>query len=265
VEFGITIVTYAKAAKLMQPTNRALDRPSFRTQSAAVGCVAFCQHRFDFLGPQLLTMWFRIVSPVALDTIGPLAWLPWFAADARNLLNQRQQLRDVVFVRPRYRGCEGNPLGIGDDMVLAAELAAIGRIAARFFPPCTARTELESIRARDQLILSAPCKRASNVWCSLSQTPRRCQARNRRQAVMPQPQPSSWGSNSQGIPVFSTNKIADNVSRLPTGFRPGYRRRRFFGGGNTGSITAHNSSSKIGFAMLAPPCAGESIAVDCKC
>jgi hypothetical protein len=36
--------------------------------------------------------------------------------------------------------------------------------------------------------------------------------------------------------------------------RPGYRRRRRFGSGNNGSINFHSSSSKIGFAMVVPPC-----------
>jgi hypothetical protein len=31
--------------------------------------------------------------------------------------------------------------------------------------------------------------------------------------------------------------------------------RRFFGGGTNGSMIAHNSSSKTGLAMTAPPCA----------
>jgi hypothetical protein len=41
---------------------------------------------------------------------------------------------------------------------------------------------------------------------------------------------------------------------LSIGFRPGFRRRRFLGGGNNGSISFHNPSSKIGRAIAVPPC-----------
>jgi hypothetical protein len=53
--------------------------------------------------------------------------------------------------------------------------------------------------------------------------------------------------------------MADNAARFSTGLRPGYRRRRRFGLGNKGSINAHNSSSRIGFAMTAPPCAASTL------
>jgi hypothetical protein len=45
--------------------------------------------------------------------------------------------------------------------------------------------------------------------------------RSPRQAVMPQPKPSSCGKCSQPIPVWSTNKIPCNASRSSNGFRPG--------------------------------------------
>lgn len=44
----------------------------------------------------------------------------------------------------------------------------------------------------------------------------------------------------------STNRIPPSASRLPIGLRPRCRFRRRFGGGNSGSITAHKSSSTSG-------------------
>jgi hypothetical protein len=36
--------------------------------------------------------------------------------------------------------------------------------------------------------------------------------------------------------------------------------RRFFGGGKSGSMNFHNTSSKIGLAITAPPCAAMNLA-----
>jgi hypothetical protein len=40
------------------------------------------------------------------------------------------------------------------------------------------------------------------------------QSRSRRQQVIPEPKPSSWGRNSQRIPVSSTNRIPHSTLRL---------------------------------------------------
>jgi hypothetical protein len=46
------------------------------------------------------------------------------------------------------------------------------------------------------------------------------QSRSRRQQVIPLPQPISWGRYSQGMPVFSTNKIPVSAARSGTRGRP---------------------------------------------
>jgi hypothetical protein len=53
--------------------------------------------------------------------------------------------------------------------------------------------------------------------------------------------------------------MAESTARFSTGLRPGYRRRRFFGLGNKGSINAHNLSSRIGVAVTTPPCAAKTV------
>ena len=60
---------------------------------------------------------------------------------------------------------------------------------------------------RLQSIALARPSRTSSARCSRSQTPASCQSRSRRQQVMPEPQPISWGSIAQGMPVRSTKRM----------------------------------------------------------
>ena len=77
--------------------------------------------------------------------------------------------------------------------------------------------------------------------------PASCQSRKRRQQVMPDPHPSSWGSISQGMPLRNTNKMPTkhllSASRglPPLGFG--------FKVGINGSINSHNLSGKSSAAI----------------
>jgi len=261
VDVIATFAADAEAAELMQPADRSFDDPTKDAQATAMFCVSSRQHRLNTPTSQLLAMSMRVVSAIALNPLGTLPWPAALAAHRRNRVDQRQKLGHVVTVGSGYRGCERNAVSVGDQMMFAAGFAAIRWIGSRFFPPCTARTDEESTTARDQSIRSASCRCASSASWIFCHTPLRCQAYKRRQAVMPLPQPSSCGRCSQGSPVLSTNKIADKAWRFAIGLRPGYRLRRFFGGGKSGSMIFHNLSSKIGLAMTAPPCAAMNLAI----
>jgi hypothetical protein len=255
-----SFTAYAEPAKLVQPTDRPFDDPTVDAQATAMLRIAFCQDRFDSAVSQLLAMAGGVVRAIPLHSIRALSWAAAFPTNWRNRVYQRQQLSDVVGIRASQRGREGNAVGIRGQVMLAAGFTAICWIGSRFFPPCMARTEEESTITRDQSRRSASRNRTKRTsWISFH-TPLRCQACKRRQAVIPDPQPSSCGKRSQGRPVLSTNKIAHKTLRLSIGLRPACRLRRFFGAGSNGSIIAHKSSSKIGFAMTAPPCAAMTLA-----
>jgi len=95
--------------------------------------------------------------------------------------------------------------------------------------------------ARDQSNCPAACSSASNSSCSRDHTPAVFHSSSRRQHVIPEPNPSSWGRNSHWIPVCSTNKIPHNTCRSGNRLRPGLRNRRGLTG-NNGSMRCHNSS-----------------------
>jgi hypothetical protein len=190
-----------------------------------------------------------IVSPVALHPGRLVTRRAWPSTDGRHRIDQRQQLRDVRAVGGGQRRAERYPLRVSENMMLRPGLAAIGRVRSSFFPPRSARSEALSTTARSKS--SRPRRRSSarSPACTRVQTPRRCQAANRRQQVTPDPQPISLGSIFQGMPLRSTNKMPVRTARSGIGFRPAWRRFRGRRLGSKGSIRFHNSSSSNGLAM----------------
>jgi hypothetical protein len=91
--------------------------------------------------------------------------------------------------------------------------------------------------------------RSNSTWCSRDHRPACCQSRNRRQQLIPLPQPISAGKYSHGRPVRSTKMIPVKACRSGIGGRPPFGRGGR--GGSSGATTAHNSSVTSSFAMSA--------------
>jgi hypothetical protein len=253
VDIGTPLKANPQATELVKPTVRALDHPSEDAEAASVFRVTLCQNGLNAAPSQTLPMRFRIIRPVTLNAPGTPSTAT-FAANLRDRIDQGDQLRYVVGVRSRQLGRQRDAVGVAEHVMLRPEFAAIRGIRAGLRPPKTARTDVLSATARDQ----SSCFASSNFWRNtrwiFSHTPAACQSRNRRQHVMPDPHPISFGRNSHGIPVLRTNRMPVRTWRLPNGFRPGFRRCRFLGGGSSGSISFHNAPSRIGRAMAVPPC-----------
>ena len=248
MNFGQTLVADLQTSKLMQPSQSALHNPTGFAEAAAVrgqlsrnlaANTAFSKH---------LPMCSRVVGPIALNAVGSTAWAASFAAHWRNAFNQWQQLRQVMIVGSRQDDVQRDALRFGDDVVLRTRLTAIGWVRSSFFPPYAARTEELSTTARDRSSLSTSRNLLSNTSWMRCHSPRSCHARSLRQHVIPDPQPISCGSMFQGIPLRSTYTMPVSACRFEIGLRPAYRLRRCFGGGSSGSISVHSSSSRIGLA-----------------
>jgi hypothetical protein len=232
---------------LMQPGERTLNHPTIDAQSAAVLGIAFGQNRFDAALFQRVAMRLRVVSAIPQDLIRTPSRAAWFSGDRWNRVDQRQQLGYVVTVRAgEFRG-QRNALRIGDEVMLRPAFSAICRIRTGLRPPKTARTLALSTTARDQSSRSAACRWLSNTCRMSSHTPASCHSCNRRQQVIPHPQPISWGRSSQPMPVLSTKRIPVRAFRWGTGGRPPLGRG--FAAGNTGSTSSHSSSVSRGLAI----------------
>jgi len=150
-----TLVRNTQTPVLVQSTQGPLHYPRIHPQPAATLASTPGQHRDDSQPAQDAPVTRRIISPVPVQPFGTSALWTRLATDGRDGGNQGKQLVDVVLVGRGHLRRQGNAVGIGDDMVLAARFAPIRRIGAGLVPPKTARTEAESITARDQSILSA--------------------------------------------------------------------------------------------------------------
>ncbi len=238
----------APAAKLVQPTECPFNHPAGFAQAAAMWPTGAGQSSSDPQSAQPTMMRTAAVSPISLHDLGALPRATGFAAQRRDCQHQGLQLAAVMYVGRGNLDTQGNALGIGAKMMFAARFAAVGRIRPRLQPPKTARTLLESTTARDQSIRAATWRRRNNSRWSFSHTPACCQSRNRRQQVMPLPQPSSKGRSRQARPVLSTKRIPVSAARSEIGLRPGYFLRRVRGG-SSGWMTDHNESSMSAFAI----------------
>ena len=241
-----SFVADLEAAKLMQPGDGALHYPTGFSQTAAVLGIAFGDDRFDGQGAQPPAMGFGVIAAITLERFRALSGTARFAPNRRNSLNQRQQLRHIVGVGPGDYGRERDALRVGEKVVLAPRLTAIGWVRSSFFPRCMARTDELSTSARARSSWSRRRNSANSTSCKRCHTPVSCQSLSRRQQVTPEPQPICWGSISQGMPLFNTNKMPPNASRWPTGLRPAYCRLRSACGGSNGSISFHKASSTRG-------------------
>lgn len=243
-----TLITNSQPAELVKPSESAFDNPAVNTQTAAVLRATLGQHRSNPKLAQRLTVGLRVVSTITLNTVRTLTRPTTLTGNRRNSFNQWQKLCNIMtigtgdFHRQRDAAC------ICNQMVFAARFASISGIWAGFRPPKTARTDAESATAREKSSMSACRNLFSSRPCILSHTPAFCQSLSRRQQVIPLPQPISFGRCSQGMPVLRTNRIPVKVARSEIGFRPGYRNLLLFFG-ISGSMSFHNSSSNIGFAM----------------
>ena len=198
---------------------------------------------------QFVAMRLRVVPAVALDEAGLPQRPTRAAAQGRNAVDQWQQLGHVVPVRRREARDDRNPVRVGKNMMFRPGLTAIGRVRSSFFPPRSARSEALSTTARARS--SRPRRRnsVSKTRWSRFQTPARCHRTSRRQQVLPDPQPISFGSIFQGMPLRSTNRIPVNTARSGIGFRPACWRLRGRRLGSSGSIRVHKSSSTSAWLM----------------
>jgi hypothetical protein len=76
-----------------------------------------------------------IIGTVSLNVLGPMSRSTDVPAHARDLIDQRKQLRNIVAIRPRQDRRQRNAMRIGQEMVFTARFAPIRGIWAGFLAP----------------------------------------------------------------------------------------------------------------------------------
>ena len=251
MDISPSLVANGQPAKARQPRQRALNHPTMPAQLVlALDALARNPHLDPALGQRL---------PAARDVVGlvgmqlgrTLARAAAWPLDRDDGIEQVLEHPRIMGVGARQPEREGDAAALDDNMALRAWFALIRGIRSGGLAPLFAGTLALSRLARLQSSCSASPSRSSNVWCSRSQTPASCQSRKRRQQVTPLPQPSSWGSISQGMPLLSTKIMPVRAARSGTRGRPPLGLG--CSGGKSGSMTFQSSSVTSGLAIMHQP------------
>lgn len=233
----------------MQPSMSTFNDPTDFSEATTVRVAAPCNAGWDVALVKDAPVFVVVVTTIGVDSSRTAQRPPTRAANRHDGVNQRNELCDVVTVGASQDCRDRRSVGVGGDVVLGTGSRSICGVRASFSPAPTARIDEESTTTREKSIFSAARSFASSTACSRSHTPACCQSRSLRQQLTPEPHPISDGKSRQRMPVFSTNRMPVNAARSATGLRPGYLKRRGFGGGSSGSISAHSSSSMIGLPI----------------
>jgi hypothetical protein len=243
VDTRATFISHVEAAKLMEPGQRALDDPARPAEATAMLSPALRQLRLDAAAVEGVAVRLRIIAAVPLHEIRLPPGAPGPATHRRHRVHKWQELRDVMAVGGRQLRRKRNPLAVSENVMFRPRLTAIGWVRSSFFPPRSARMEELSAMARARSNWPRWRNSASRTAWSRFQTPARCQRTSRRQHVLPDPHPISFGSICHGRPLRKTNRMPVNTARSGTRGRPIALNRRRGGFGNSGSIRLQNPSS----------------------
>ena len=247
MDVGAALIADGEAAVAGKPSQRPLHDPAVAAQAGAALNAPSGDAWNDASPLAGLSAVGKVVGFVRVQLSRPPSRPAGALADRRDGVDHALEALAVVDIRRTEREHEGYAAGIGEDVALGAWLAAVGWIGPRLFTPLFAGMLALSSAARLQSMALACPNRSSRTWCRRSQTPACCQSRRRRQHVIPEPQPISAGSISQGMPLLSTNRMPVSAARWEIGGRPPFGFGR--SGGINGAIRVHRSSDTRGAAM----------------
>ena len=247
-----SIKACSHASKVVQPAECAFGNPTIDSQAAAMFRIPFRQVRFDAAIAECFSMFFGVVRPIRIHLLRALLGPARFSRHRLDPVHQRDQLGHVVSIRAGEDEVERDAVGIGDDMVLAAGFSPIRWVGTRLSaaPYSTNRGAVKTA-ARDQSSRSASRKCSNSVCVNASQTPASCHSCNRRQQVIPDPQPISMGRYSHGMPVRSTKMMPVKALRSSIRGRPPLGLGSC--SGSKGETISHNSFGTNSLAIVGPP------------
>jgi hypothetical protein len=194
----------SQASEAVQPGEGPLYHPAVGAQAGAVSCSAAGDGGDDAAGSDLVAVDVVVVAAVGEERVGFAARSSDPASDRWDRVEQGQELGDVVAVAASQQDGERGAVSVGDEVVFRTCPAPVDRRGTRVAPPFSALTWEESTTQRDQSSREAAFSSASRTSWSRCQTPASFQSRRRRQQVMPEPKPISFGRYSHWIPVCNT-------------------------------------------------------------
>ena len=138
----------------------------------------------------------KVISLIGVQLLGAFARASTRPLDGLDGIHGLFQEPGVVDVGSRVNHRERDTVPVDHNMALRALFAFIRRIRSSSFAPPGAGTLAESNDDLSQSISSILPNRFKSSRCSFSHTPSSCHSLRRRQQVMPDPHPISWGRAS---------------------------------------------------------------------
>lgn len=242
-------VSHTQTSMTEQPIERAFNYIAELPQPAAVRRVPLGNQRDNPPSTQRFSdLVLRVVGSIGQDEDRALASSTVWLLDGRHGVHQRDGHLRIVYVRGGVLNGQGYSGRVRDQVTFRPVFPAIRGIRAGLDPPKSARVEQLSITAADHSILPALPNSSRSRRQILPHTPATCQSRNRRQQVIPHPQPISCGNSSHWVPVRSTNRMPVSAARSGTRGRPPWGLGG--SGGKSGLIRSHSSSVSSGLAII---------------
>src|ERR687886_1556652 len=247
MDIRAALVAHGEAAELGQPGQRALHDPAVPAQAGAALDTLAGNAALDTPPLQGDPTGRAVIRLGGVQRVRTLAGPSTGPLDRLDAIDQRGEDAPIRPIRRCQPHCEGDAVALDHNVALAARFAAIRRIRSGFLAPLLAGAKALSALARLQSILSAVPNRSKNAWWRRSHTPARCHSRRRRQHVTPLPQPISWGSISQGMPLLSTKMMPVKAARSGTRGRPPVGLGG--SGGSSGAMISHRASLTNGLLI----------------
>ncbi len=186
-----SLVAQSQSAMMVEPRQGALHYPTGLSKPRTVRIVLWPgQQRHNPTLQCGLNVVLPTVTAIALKHVRAKPRPTHTLADRWNRIQQGDGYLAVANVGGRGDQCQRNALGIGNQMAFAAVLRPIRGVRPGVDPPKTARTLALSMIAFEKS--TRPLRpSALRMFCQTAgQTPASVQARNRRQQVLPSPQPT---------------------------------------------------------------------------
>ena len=151
----MSLVAYDQTPELVDPGEGPLDHPPVFAEVLAAFDGAPGNARCDAPGAQVTSAAAEVIAFVGVTFGRSLAGSTALLANRMDSVDDIVQGHTVVAIGPGQGKGEEQATPIHHDVVLAARLAAIGRVRAGDVAPLFAATEEESTEARDQSIWPA--------------------------------------------------------------------------------------------------------------
>lgn len=149
-----TFESDAQFAHACEPSMSALHDPAMAPQPVALDPLASDTWR-DAPRLEVMAATVDVVGLISVQFAWPTSWTPWLAGDRRQGIDQFLEDHRVVPVGSGHAERQGNAIAVDDQMPLAAEFAAIGRVRPGVRAPRGEATLAASRLARLRSSLSA--------------------------------------------------------------------------------------------------------------